>query len=329
MLVFAAPDADAIPSTFDEARKFLGWKSIADDAEQAMINLDAGQQRQAQKSRDDSSATLDQRLADAYRWLLAPTQDGTNPLEWTAVPLGGGDLTSTGSVAVRASTKLATDGLLITKTWSPLLLRRELDQWIWVDGSPHVSLKRVWEYLATYPYFTRLRDTNVLVAAVESGVQSREYFGYADGVEGNKYHGLVFGARAPIIAIDEASVLVRPDVAEQAVPPEVPAAGDGREAMPTPTKSGERPKVPDIPPEPAAPRRFYGTIRLNPNRLSSSAGQVGEEIVQHLNALPQADVEVVLELHVRVPEGVPENVMRIVSENAAALKFDQFGFEEE
>ena len=78
-----------------------------------------------------------------------------------------------------------------------------------------------------------------------------------------------------------------------------------------------------------APRRFYGTTKLNAARLSSSAGQIGDEIVQHLKALVGSDVEITLEIHATIPDGIPDNVVRTISENAATLKFDQFGFEEE
>ena len=36
-----------------------------------------------------------------------------------------------------------------------------------------------------------------------------------------------------------------------------------------------------------------------------------------------------LEVHVRVPEGVKQDVVRIVSENANALKFEHASFERE
>lgn len=79
----------------------------------------------------------------------------------------------------------------------------------------------------------------------------------------------------------------------------------------------------------AVPHRFYGTIKLNPQRLSSAAGQVGEEILQHLAGLVDSDVEVTLEVTVKVKDGIPERVVRVVSENAATLKFDHFEFEDE
>ncbi len=51
--------------------------------------------------------------------------------------------------------------------------------------------------------------------------------------------------------------------------------------------------------------------------------------VAHLAALPGATVDVTLEVQVRVGEGVEEDVVRIVSENATALKFDHASFERE
>ena len=40
-------------------------------------------------------------------------------------------------------------------------------------------------------------------------------------------------------------------------------------------------------------------------------------------------VQVTLEIEATVPEGVPENVVRTVTENARALKFRSHGFEAE
>ena len=40
-------------------------------------------------------------------------------------------------------------------------------------------------------------------------------------------------------------------------------------------------------------------------------------------------MEVTLEIQANVPDGVPDNVVRIVTENANTLKFTSQGFEEE
>ena len=46
-------------------------------------------------------------------------------------------------------------------------------------------------------------------------------------------------------------------------------------------------------------------------------------------AIPGADVEVTLEMQVRVRDGVEDDVVRTVTENCNTLKFKSHGFERE
>jgi hypothetical protein len=50
---------------------------------------------------------------------------------------------------------------------------------------------------------------------------------------------------------------------------------------------------------------------------------------QHLQTLPGAEVEATLEIRVKVAEGVEDDVVRTVSENATTLKFETHGFEDD
>ena len=77
------------------------------------------------------------------------------------------------------------------------------------------------------------------------------------------------------------------------------------------------------------PALTHGSVKLDPLRVSRDAGQITEEIVQHLQSLVKANVEINLEINAEIPEGVPENVERTVTENCRALKFKNFGFEKE
>ncbi len=86
---------------------------------------------------------------------------------------------------------------------------------------------------------------------------------------------------------------------------------------------------PPVPPRAKQTTRFYGSVKLNPLKLASSAGQIGDEIVRHLAGLVDADVEVVLEVRAHVRSGIPDTVQRTVGENAKTLKFQTFEFEEE
>jgi hypothetical protein len=82
---------------------------------------------------------------------------------------------------------------------------------------------------------------------------------------------------------------------------------------------------------PAAPkaRRYFGTVTLDPNRVARDAGRIAEEVIAHLGALPNATVQVTLEISADVPAGVPDQVVRIVTENSRTLRFDNHGFEQD
>jgi hypothetical protein len=62
--------------------------------------------------------------------------------------------------------------------------------------------------------------------------------------------------------------------------------------------------------------------------MTKVAADIADAVVQHLNSLPNAEVEVRVDIEAKVPDGVPEDVVRTVNENAFTLKFDDFGFEE-
>jgi hypothetical protein len=70
-------------------------------------------------------------------------------------------------------------------------------------------------------------------------------------------------------------------------------------------------------------------VKLNPHRVGRDAGKIAEEIVQHLALQPGATVEVTLEIQARMPDGAPEKVVRVVTENARTLKFTTHSFETE
>jgi hypothetical protein len=85
-------------------------------------------------------------------------------------------------------------------------------------------------------------------------------------------------------------------------------------------------------PQPTAttkPTAFVGSVKLNGARAGRDAGRIADEVIAHLAALPGATVDVTLEVQVKVSDGIEEDVVRTVSENATALKFDHASFEKD
>ncbi|MBD3647474.1 MAG: AAA+ family ATPase, partial [Pseudomonadales bacterium] len=77
------------------------------------------------------------------------------------------------------------------------------------------------------------------------------------------------------------------------------------------------------------PTRFYGTVELDASRVGRDAGRIAEEVIAHLQGLVGAKVRVTLEIEANIPNGAPENVVRIVTENGRELKFRSQGFEKD
>ena len=75
------------------------------------------------------------------------------------------------------------------------------------------------------------------------------------------------------------------------------------------------------------PRRFHATATLNHSRIGPEASRIAEEVVSHLDGLVGSKVRVTLEIEVNVPDGVPEHVERVVTENSASLRLDTHAFE--
>lgn len=56
---------------------------------------------------------------------------------------------------------------------------------------------------------------------------------------------------------------------------------------------------------------------------------MADEVIAHLAGLVGAKVKVTLEIEAEVPSGMPDQVVRTVTENGRTLKFTSQGFEEE
>ncbi|MBX5493410.1 MAG: ATP-binding protein, partial [Chloroflexi bacterium] len=332
MLVFLAADQTRLKELEQAVRLYLAWTSIEADSEH--LNLDAFQANQARSKRAQADETVEHRLPEAYQWLLVPVQpDPQGPVVWEERRLQGED-----PLAVRASKRLRNDELLLTAL-AGVRLRLELDR-VPLWRGDHVGLKQLWEDFARYLYLPRLRDSDVLLAAVRDGVAQltweQETFAYAAGYDAarGRYLGLRAGEVCSVV-LDDASVVVRPAVARRQLD-EAPRADSVTSAAGTvSSRIAERPtgvlEGADARRPPTSPplTRFHGSVRLDPQRLGRDAGTIAEAVVQHLAGLLGAEVEVTLEIQARVPEGAPPQVVRTVSENCRTLRFTHFGFEAE
>lgn len=330
-LVFLAVDQARLQDLDEAVRRYLAWASIM--AEKTELNLDPHQVTQAENQTKSADGAVTARLPEAYQWLLVPVQPSPQAaVGWQAFRLSGSD-----ALAVRASKKLRNDELLISSL-AASRLRLELDQVLW--RGDHVQIQQLAEDFARYLYLPRLRDSGVLTEAVRSGLGlltwAQDSFAYADSFDETtgRYRGLQVGRQVWITDDSPTGMLVKPDSAQRqlavettqdAAPPPQPN-GTGGVSPPVPAPDGKGGKPPA---SASVLKRFHGTAMLDARRVGRDAGQIADEVIAHLVGLVGSQVKVTLEIDAEIPSGVPDHVVRTVTENCRTLKFDSHGFEKE
>lgn len=334
-LVFLAADKVRLQDLDEAVRRFLAWKSIL--AEKETLNLDPHQVRQAETQKQAADSAVTARLPETYQWLLIPVQ--TNPqtaTTWQSIRLSGSE-----ALAVRASKKLRSDESLVLSLGSTIL-RKHLDE-VPLWRADHVAVRQLVEDFARYLYLPRIAGPEVLVQAICDGVAlltwQPDTFAYAESYDeaAARYLGLR-GGQSLWLSPDSPGVLVKPDVARRQLDAEIPAAaatdpadtgtstvtgasGD-YEAITGAAKGASASSKP-------VPRRFHGTVQLDPARAGRDASRIADEVIAHLAGQVGAAVTITLEIEARLPDGASEHVIRTVTENSRTLKFTSHGFEQE
>jgi uncharacterized protein len=317
-LLFLAPDRRRLGEVEQAMRMCMAWRSIDKDKE--ILNLDTFQRQQAVSKSSEWHKTVDARIGETWVWALAPYQpDPQQPgIEWTINRLSGLD-----ALARRASKRFESDEALLTQL-GPGRLRKALDQFDLWRGQKHIQIKQLLVDFAMYPYLPRLRDRQLVIDAVRSALSQLvcDHFAYADTFEEGRYLGLVATGGGGHTVPDPSGLLVKPEIAlaqierDRGISPPLPP-GDGK----------DNGRLPPKPPGPSLPRRFYANVTIDPNRAGRDVGRMAEEVLQHLTTLPRANLKLTLEIEADAPEGVPDDVQRVVTENCQTLKFSSHGFE--
>ena len=345
-LIFLLADKVALESLESATRSYLAWKRVQDTSES--LNLSVQQRKQT----DDWVSRLDQTVADRIRdtfvWAVYPEQfDPTKPFKLVAdrVPDSGGR-----SLAERAGAKLGREDQLITDFGAAILgatLHNELGT-LWHNES-EITVGKLWGYFTRYTYLPRLVRREVLDAAIQQALTAvlvnDERFGIAAGkdAETGRYRGLVVPPDPNAnIQVTDSTLLVEIDRAQQQVEADRAAAREaaarqaedgGKDVSPIDITWAPQPATGSDEPSPiesaleAALTRFFGSVKIDPDRYSRDIGNVTHEVIDHL-AGTGAKLDITIDIQAVKPEGFNESEVRTISENTHVLKFDpSSGFE--
>lgn len=344
-LIFLAPDYDVVSRLKEQARIFLAWKSIVTDIENGNLNQDLSHLNQAKRNRDGAEQSLSQLVRETYKWLIAPIEEfvkGKPELNWEVV-----SISPTAPNLIQAIEERLREEEWMIYEWSPIHLRNILNQWYLKGDVKDVGALKVWQDSCHYLYLPRLVNDSVFRNAINQGVESEDFFGFASGKEGDRYLGFTFG-RGSIATLDESSLLIDREAAvayrERTTQPPRPTpdpGGMGGEPGGSSTPGGGSSGAVPQPPSPggkggvgtptpvATKKQFYGTISLDPVKAKMDFATIMDEVVQQFTSKLGVNVKISVEIEATSKSGFDDSMQRTVKENCSVLRFSSAEFEDD
>lgn len=333
MLAFIAPDQNTMSALREEVKRFLAWKSIKEDS--IDLNLDAAQNRETENNLNRSNQTVESRIMETYCHLLVPYIDRAIDLKtiiWDEISIRGGS----DSIVSKAVRKMQQNEQLITQ-WAPALLNMQMENLLWQNRN-EINVGDLWKLLCTYCYLPRLASFEVLQNAIQAGVNSEEYFAYADSVSDGKYTALKYNQYVGFV--DRSGYLVKQLAALKQKASETHAAqpvlsqssviadnfANSDDGQSTPASTTQTATAAPVQPPKPQNCHFEMLTTLDATRVVKNVGSLMDEVINHLLQVDGATVEIKLLVDATMPDGTPVTTVRTVNENCKTLKVEKFGF---
>jgi hypothetical protein len=321
----------------ENAKSYIAWKSIVEDINDQKINLDMVHIKQAKKSSEDAQKVFNQSVKETYKWVMNPYEEfskGKHDLMWEYATISS----SLSRMLPIIESKVIEEEWVIPE-WSPIHLSNVLKEWYFKDGNNDVVTRKMFNDMASYIYLPRLKNEDVLKRAIEQGVMTEDFFGYAQGKEGSKYLGLLIGSSGQII-VDETSLLIQKDIAvEEKISAHVPSSSSGNSQTDHKEvgssqvlkmgvgdtqvggSSADSAKV--------SKKRFFASVPLQPQTAKLDFNNIMNEVLMHLTSNSSCFVDVTIEINAVNSDGFDEQMQRTLNENCNALNFRISEFSDE
>jgi len=333
-LVFLAPDEQNLENLFLALAERKAWEKVLD--EKLLLNLTVNQENQAAAKIQDAVRTIAARIPETWCHLLVPYQSEPGPhgASWDEKKLSGGK----GSLAERVAKKCIQEDLLANQLGARAI-RDKLNAFLWKER-PHVEVRELVDWCRKYLYLPRITADQVILDALvnpSAALTGESTFYLADSFDeaSGRYKGLR-PQQASSSQLPSLNSLVVKEEMAKAQTPEQPApisppggettggnVGHRPENVPIPGNTGGGGIAPPPPPpQPTRKTTFVASLKLDPMRAGLQMGDFLDEVMSHLQALPGAEVNLSVEVHVKVPDGIDDATARIALENSRSLKVD-------
>ena len=242
---------------------------------------------------DGADQILKQLVREVYKWLISPLEAevsrGQFSLKWEAVSVSP----DAQNLICAIEGKLREEEWLISE-WSPIHLRNMLNQWYFKDGVTEISALKVYQDCCNYLYLPRLQNDRVLKRAINTGLETEDFFGFAAGKEDGKYLGFAFG-RSTTVTLDESAMFIecsaaaeyKESIKQASQAEDGTTSDDGQSGQTSLLRGGTHPlprgdRVSEPTPGTTTKKQFYGMTSLEPVKATMQFKEIVDEVVQHL-----------------------------------------------
>ena len=342
-LVFLFPDQNNVNRLLDQVRTCLAWKDIVEASDRGNLILDTAQLANAQTYVKRAENAVEVSVRECYRFALIPESPDKRNVGYVVERVG----TQSGYIASTIENFMLDSGLLV-KAWSPIFLKKLLDDYYLKGDAEEESLKKVWENTCAYLYMERLCNEDVFLRAFIDGVKERS-FGFARGKDGDEYLGFAYGEEILAAQIDAGMLVLSKKKAEELDAkrrcpqcgsyPCKCASGSGQGAEGSGSVGGSASgaegtnstggSIGGSATGADAKKRFWGSIRLDPLSATLKFADVMEYVANLLNSKPGVTAEIKVDIEARSAEPFDHKTISDVTQNCNDLGFSQHGFEAE
>lgn len=344
-LFFLAADLTNQVRMIDQCKIYLAWEDIVKDIDAGRMNLDAFQMQTARLSKDSAEKVLRNMVRECYRYLLIPIPDGASKVTFKVERLPTDP--SRKSIAENVA-RVLLNGEEIIERWSPMFLKQVLEKSYFTNGQTEVSTKKIWQDFCSYYQMPRLLNQGVLEKTIADGVTKGDFFGFADGKDGEKYFGFKYAEQFFAPSVDDQSLLIECEAAakykaDHAV--KLPVSESTEASKGAGSDIGKSVGTwPETSPGNTAVergsgsdtqtrkkyRRYFGSVSLDSFSGAGQAQQIFAELVSLFTMKPGVNVKIRLDIEATSETPFDDNTVRAVRENGNALKFDSdSNFEED
>ena len=198
---------------------------------------------------------------------------------------------------------------------------------LWPEGESTLAVDTVRDWYFEHLHMERVRDESAIAEAISdaAAAMTDTPFALATGRADDQYTGLslsrnvhvTFGTGMLLVKTD-AALAQRDQPTEGAGPAPAGDISDNSESANVPDESNPKPRV---------PTGFSGVVSLDVTKGALTAAQVFENVICELERANGATVRITMEIHAEARDGFSNDIVEVVTDNAATLGFDQKSFE--